>query len=152
MNKILNLLFGGVIVLGTTSCSDVAKTSVYAPNSIDTNGEIPDLNILLHNQSDATNIIRRAQANADIRAREQRYNRFGQGGKRADRDLQSEVRSKLEVNLPIAQLAVKAEEGVVTIAGIVSTQKELNQIETLAQEIRGVERVIVKAIVPTEQP
>lgn len=152
MNKIVNLLFGGVIVLGTTSCSNIAKTSVYAPNSIDTNGKIPDLNILLHNQSDATNIIRRAQANADIRAREQRYNRFGQGGKRADRDLQSEVRSKLEVNLPIAQLAVKAEEGVVTIAGIVSTQKELNQIETLAQEIRGVERVIVKAIVPTEQP
>ncbi len=64
--------------------------------------------------------------------------------------LQSEVRSKLEVNLPTAQLAVKAEEGVITVVGIVPTQKELNRIETLAKEIRGVERVKVRAIVPTK--
>ena len=150
MNKIVDLLISGVIVLGATACSDVAKTSVHAPNSIDTNGEIPTQNILLNNQSDATSAIRRAQANADIRAREQRYDRFGKGGKRADRDLQSEVRSKLEVNLPTAQLAVKAEKGVITVAGIVSTQKELNRIDTLAKEIRGVERVKVTAIVPAQ--
>ena len=149
MSKIFNLLISGVILLGTTACSDVAKTSIYAPNSIDTNGEMPDLDMLLHNQSDATNIIRRAQANADIRAREQRYNQFGKEGTRTDSDLQSEVRSKLEVNLPLAQLAVKAQEGVITVAGIVSTQKELNRIENLASEIRGVEKVEVRAIVKT---
>lgn len=150
MNRIYNLLMSGAIVLGATACSDVAKTSVYAPNSIDTNGKIPDLDIILHNQSDASSAIRRAQANADIRAREQRYERFVKEGERADRDLQSEVRSKLEVNLQTSQLAVKAEEGVVTVAGIVTTQDELNQIETLAKEIRGVDRVNVKAIVPTQ--
>ena len=150
MNRIFNLLISGMIILGATACSDVAKTSVHAPNSIDTNGEIPNFNILLNNQRDATSAMRRAQANADIRAREQRYERFGKGGKRANSDLQSEVRSKLEVNLPTAQLAVKAEEGVITVAGIVPTQKELNRIETLAKEIRGVERVKVRAIVPTK--
>lgn len=150
MNKIFNLLIGGVIVLGTTACSDIAKTSVHAPNSIDTNGQTPDLDIILNNQSDAKSAMRRAQANADIRAREQRYDRFGKRGKRAESDLQSEVRSKLEVNLPNAQLAVKAQKGVVTVAGITLTQKDLNQIETLAKEIRGVERVNVRAVVPTK--
>ena len=150
MNRIFNLLVSGVMVLGATACSDIAKTSVHAPNSINTNGQIPDLDMILRNQSDAKSVMRRAQANADIRAREQRYERFGQGGKKADSDLQSQVRSKLEVNLPTAQLAVKAEEGVVTVAGITHTQKDLDQIETLAKEIRGVKRVKVRAIVPTE--
>ena len=150
MNRIFNLLVSGVVVLGATACSNIAKTSVHAPNSINTNGQIPDLDMILKNQSDAKSAIRRAQANADIRAREQRYDRFGQEGKKADSDLQSQVRSKLEVNLPNAQLAVKAKEGVVTIAGITLTQKDLNQIEILAKEIRGVEKVKVKAIVRTE--
>ena len=114
--------------------------------------DFPNFNILLNNQSDATSAMRRAQANADMRAREQHYERFGKGDKRANSDLQSEVRSKLEVNLPTAQLAVKAEEGVITVVGIVPTQKELNRIETLAKEIRGVERVNVRAIVPTKSP
>ena len=47
---------------------------------------------------------------------------------------------------------MKAEEGVITVVGIVPTQKELNRIETLAKEIRGVERVNVRAIMPTKSP
>ncbi|MDJ0571972.1 MAG: hypothetical protein QNJ53_23405 [Pleurocapsa sp. MO_192.B19] len=36
-----------------------------------------------------------------------------------DRDLQSEVRSKLETNLATALLAVKSSQGIVSVAGMV---------------------------------
>ncbi|MBD0344422.1 MAG: transporter, partial [Coleofasciculus sp. Co-bin14] len=117
MNKLTTLLLGSALMVGVAACGDVAKTSAGAPNSIQTNGEAPNLDTVLASKSDATSPIRRAQANADIRAREQRYNVFNPGGERSDKNLRSEVRSKLEVNLPSSQLAVDANNGVVTVAG-----------------------------------
>ena len=81
---------------------NVAKTSIDAPNSIETNGKVLDSSTELKNRLDAVSQILRAQANADLRAREKRHRVFGQGKSRSDRDLQSEVRSKLETNLPTA--------------------------------------------------
>ncbi|SRR5579883_1071858 len=152
MNKLIPVLLSGALISGVAACSDVAKTSSDAPNSIETNGKPPNLDTVLNNKSDATSEIRRNQANSDIRAREQRYDMFGQGKARSDRNLESEVRSKLEVNIPSSQLAVDAKKGVVSVAGIVQTQKQLDMIQPLAKQIRGVKRVIVKARVGPDLP
>ncbi|MBE9127497.1 MULTISPECIES: BON domain-containing protein [unclassified Coleofasciculus] len=152
MNKLTILLLTGVLGLGVAACGDVARTSRGAPDSVDTVGEAPNLDRVLKNESDATNPIRRAQANSDIRAREQRYNLFRQGGERSDRNVQSEVRSKLEVNLPMSELAVQANDGIITVTGYVQTQNDLERIEPLAQEIRGVKDVNVQAKIGPNLP
>jgi osmotically-inducible protein OsmY len=70
---------------------------------------------------------------------------------RAASDLESEVRSKLEANLPASQLAVEAEQGAVTVTGTVPTQEQFDRIETLAKEIKGVNTVANKATVAPAQ-
>lgn len=152
MNKFTLLCLTGVLSLGVSACGDVARTSTSAPDSINRVGNPPDLDTVLRNKSDATNPIRRAQANADIRAREQRYNVFNEGEERSDRNVQSEVRSKLEVNLPTSQLAVQANQGIVTVTGYVQTEDNLEQIEPLAREIRGVLDVNVQAEIGPKLP
>jgi len=96
-------------------------------------------------KQDATSDVRRAQANSDIRAREQRNNAGGDTLKRADGDLESEVRSKLEVNLPKSKLEVKAKDGAVTVSGAVASQDQLGKIETLTKQIKGVKSVVNQA-------
>jgi len=152
MNKFTLLCLTGVLGLGVSACGDVARTSTSAPNSVNEVGYPPDLDTVLGNESDATNPIRRAQANADIRAREQRYNVFREGEERSNRNVQSEVRSKLEVNLPTSQLAIQANQGIVTVTGYVQTQENLERIEPLAREIRGVRDVNVQAEVGPNLP
>ena len=152
MSKFTLLCLIGVLGLGVSACGDVARTSNNAPDSLKEVGHPPDLDTVLGNESDATNPIRRAQANADIRAREQRYNLFREGEKRSDRNVQSEVRSKLEVNLPTSQLTIQANQGIVTVTGYVQTQENLEQIEPLAREIRGVRDVNVQAEIGPNLP
>lgn len=153
MKNLTTLLLTSLLGLSVAACGNVARTNPGAPRSIDTVGEAPGLDRVLQNKSDSTSPIRRAQANADIRAREQRYNVFSRGeGARSDRDLQSQVRSKLEVNLPMSQLAVQSNEGVVTVVGYVQTQQALERIEPLAREIRGVRGVNVQAQIGPELP
>jgi osmotically-inducible protein OsmY len=104
-------------------------------------------------QKDATSDVRRAQANSDIRAREQRNNAAngGTADNRADNDIQSEVRSKLEVNIPSSKLEVKAKDGAVTVTGAVPTQNDLSKIDTLAKQIKGVKSVTNQAkVVPAK--
>ncbi|MEW6497699.1 MAG: BON domain-containing protein [Cyanobacteriota bacterium] len=153
MKKLTTLLLTSILGLSVAACGTVARTNPGAPRSIDTVGEAPDLDTVLRNKSDSSSPIRRAQANSDIRAREQRYNTFRQGeGKRSDRNLQSEVRSKLEVNIPMSQLAVQSNDGIVTVVGYVQTREELEKIEPLAKEIRGVREVNVQAQVGPNLP
>ena len=132
------------------SIEEVAKTSFDAPDSIENNGLAPNYYTIKKNRQDASSNLRKAQINADIRAREQRYLLFNKGQPRNDRDLQSEVRSKLELNLPTASLAVQAKKGSVTVAGTVQDPKHLDKITTLAQEISGVVNVNVKVIADTQ--
>ena len=143
---ITTLLFGSIAVIEFHSLEEVAKTSFDAPDSIENNGIAPDNYTIQKNRQDAVSNLRQAQINADIRAREQRYLLFNKGQPRNDQDLQNEVRSKLELNLPTASLAVQAKEGIVIVAGTVQESKHLDKITTLAQEINGVVNVEVKAI------
>lgn len=146
MKKIPRFIFTVVVLFVAAGCQ-VAKTSASAPNTTQIDSKPPDADTAWETYNDGTRSLRRRQANADIRAREQRNNWWGNPERRADRDLESEVRSKLEVNLPASLLTVDAEAGVVTIAGTVPTSAQFERIEPLAKEIKGVKTVKVNATV-----
>ena len=148
MNKLIPLLISGVLVVGAFGCeSGVEKTSTDAPNAANESAQAPDASTAQQTQNDAQSETRRKQLNSDIRAREQRNNATGGDTQRASADLESEVRSKLEANIPASQLAVEAEEGAVTVTGTVPTPEQLTKIDTLAKEIKGVQTVTNKATV-----
>ena len=149
MSKLTALLFSSALVLSTVACDQVAKTSSEAPNSTASSPTAVDKPVAQTNQNDATSEMRRKQLNADIRAREQRNNTAGDKTVRAEGDLKSEVRSKLEANLPASALAVDAKDGAVTVSGTVVDEKQLQKIEPLAKQIKGVQSVTVKATVNT---
>lgn len=153
MKKIIPVLITGVLLVGAVACENgVEKTSTNAPNSTNETTEAPTADTAQTTQNDATSEVRRAQLNSDIRAREQRNNATGGDAVRADADLESEVRSKLEANLPASQLAIEAEEGAVTVSGTVPTPEQLSKIDTLAKEIKGVQSVTNKVTVaPAKQ-
>ena len=153
MNKLTPILLSGLLLFGGAACSDGAKTSADAPSSTTENTTTPPpAETVQKTQGDATSDIRRAQANSDIRAREQRNNVTGGDAIRADGDLESEVRSKLEVNITKGTLTVDAKDGVLTIGGTVPNQTDLAKIKPLAKEIKGVKEVNVTAVVAPAAP
>ncbi|MEP6516911.1 BON domain-containing protein [Microcoleus vaginatus FACHB-2002] len=154
MNKLTPILLSSILLFGGAACSsDVAKTSADSPSSATGNTTSPPpADTVQKTQGDATSQIRQNQANSDIRAREQRNNVTGGDAIRADGDLQSEVRSKLEVNITKGQLTVEAKDGLVTVGGTVPNQTDLAKIEPLAKEIKGVKQVNVTAVVAPAAP
>lgn len=147
MKKFIPFLISTVIVTGAVGCENASKTSSDAPNATNETTEAPDAQTAQQTQSDATSKVRKAQIESDIRAREGRNDAGGDDAKRADADLKSEVRGKLEANIPASQLTVDAEEGAVTVTGTVPTQEQLSKIDPLAKEIKGVISVTNKATV-----
>jgi hyperosmotically inducible periplasmic protein len=153
MNSLKMFLLVGVLSLGSVACSETARTSSEAPDTTQDNVEVPESSEAQDTQSDAQSEVRRNQLNSDIRAREERNNIAGGDAQRPDEDVASEVRSKLEANLPSSALTIEAEEGVVTVSGTVPTQEQFDRIDSLAKEIKGVQSVVVKAVVaPAESP
>lgn len=153
MNKLTPVILSGLLLFGAAACSEGAKTSADSPNSTTENrNSPPPAETVQKTQGDATSDIRKNQANSDIRAREQRNNVTGGDAIRADGDLQSEVRSKLEVNITKGQLTVDAKDGLVTVGGTVPNQTDLAKIEPLAKEIKGVKDVNVTAVVAPAAP
>ncbi len=145
MKKIVSFVLGGLLIAGLGACA--AKTSSNAPNSTANNGQAPTTDTANTNKNDATSKTRLNQLDSDIRAREQRNNTGGDPLKRSDNDLKSEVRDKLEANIPKSNLTVDAKDGAVTVSGTVPTQNDLNKIDPLATQIKGVKSVNVKASV-----
>ncbi|MTJ49438.1 BON domain-containing protein [Dolichospermum sp. UHCC 0259] len=152
MKTIMPLVLSSVLLLGTVACDDNAKTSSSAPETTEKISEVPTDKTILANQKDATSQVRRDQLNADIRAREQRNNITGGNATRANNDLASEVRSKLEANIPSSQLTVAAKDGAIVVAGTVQNQEQLNKIDPLAKEIKGVKSVKVLVKVAEAAP
>lgn len=144
MKKITSAFLASFLMLSAVACS-TARTSSSAPDSAAQPQSDLTEPTAATNQDDATSELRRRQLNSDIRASEQRHDALGEGSERTDRDLESEVRSKLEANLPASELAIEAKEGVVTVTGTVVDQAQLDKIERLAREINGVKGVNVKA-------
>lgn len=151
MKKLTLLFISSVLALGTAACQQPAKTSADAPNNpaTDVNQvQAPSPGSTQAAKEDAQSDLRRRQLNDDIRAREQRNNIANDGSStnRAAGDLASQVRSKLEANIPNGALAVKGEEnGTVTVTGTVPKKAQLDKIEPLAKEIKGVTKVVVNA-------
>ncbi|MBW4632023.1 MAG: BON domain-containing protein [Iphinoe sp. HA4291-MV1] len=152
MNKFIPLIISGVIAVGAVGCEPPSRTSADAPSGTNENVNPPAQDTAQKTQEDATSQARKDQIESDIRAREQRSNVTGGDTDRADADLESEIRGKLEANLPASQLTIDSKEGAVTVAGTVPTQEQLNKIPTLAQEIKGVKSVKVDAKVAPAQP
>ncbi|HAJ59435.1 MAG TPA: transporter [Cyanobacteria bacterium UBA8543] len=147
MKKLTTVLLSGVLMIGAAACSNQAKTSADAPNSVNESPAAREAEDANQAQADAQSQVRRDQLNADIRAREQRNNVTGGDTIRAEGDLESQVRSKLEANIPAGALVVKADDGAVTVSGTVPKKDQIAKIEPLAKEIKGVKKVTVKATV-----
>ncbi|MCA1993238.1 MAG: BON domain-containing protein [Coleofasciculus sp. S288] len=151
MKKLTSVFLSGILLLIVGACA--ARTSTQAPTTTEASPEAPEPDEAQQNQEDATSELRRRQLNSDIRAREERNQIAGDTTERAEGDLESEVRSKLEANLPASSLLVEAEEdGSVVVTGTVPTQEQLARIEPLAKEIKGVQNVAVKATVAPAKP
>ena len=150
MKNVTSLLISSLLVFGAAACQNPAKTSETAPNATNVAATAPDKGETQAAKNDAQSETRRRQLNSDIRAREQRNNNFNNGSAtdRAARDIASEVRSKLEANIPNGQLTVDASrDGTVTVVGTVPVADQLKKIDPLTREIKGVKNVIVKATV-----
>jgi hypothetical protein len=149
MKKLIPFLISGVLVVGAVGCQNSAKTSSDAPNSTTESPKASDAQSTQSTKNDAQSETRKNQLNSDIRAHEQRNNAVNGGGaaNRDAGDLKSEVRSKLEANIPGSKLAVQAKDGVVTIAGTVPNQQDKGKIQPLATQIKGVKSVVDKTSV-----
>lgn len=143
MKKLITLLLGSTLLFGAVAC-DTARTSADAPESVDENPVVEDPGEVEETLEDANSEIRQDQLSSDIRAREQRNDIIGDQEERADSDLESEIRAKLEANIPRAKLTVDSEDGNVAIVGTIPSQKEYDTIKPLAQEITGVNEVTME--------
>lgn len=152
MQKLTPFLISCLLVFGAAACQNPSRTSEAAPEDVNANPQTPSVRVTEASQQDAQSELRRRQLNSDIRAREERNNATGGDTERATSDLASEVRSKLEANIPKGQLTVQAaEDGTVTVNGTVTNQDQLAKIEPLAKQIKGVKAVVNKATVVTPQ-
>lgn len=142
MNKVITLLLSGVLLVSVAACDNGTKNSADAPNSTNASPTAPDVESAKDTKKDAQSELRRDQLNSDIKAREQRNNVTGGDTDRAKGDLKSEVRSKLEANIPGSQLVIDAtKEGAVDISGTVPNKADKAKIDGLAKQIKGVQSV-----------
>lgn len=150
----LSALVSVGLLFGAIGCVDQAKTSADAPKTTQDQTKPLSTDSAKNTEGDAQSQTRRDQLDSDIRAREQRNNATNNGSaaNRDDSDLASQVRSKLEANIPASALVVESKEGIVTVSGTVPTAQQLAKIEPLAKEIKGVQSVNVKAEVVPAQP
>lgn len=154
MKKAIALLGSSILLLSVVACTDAKRTTNVAPDSTQENVEVPNAQQATDSKADATSETRRRQLDADIQAREQRNNAVNQGSaeNRPDKDVASEVRSKLEANIPAGALVIEANKGAVTVSGSVPTQQQFDKIAPLTQEIKGVKSVKVKVAVAPAKP
>ena len=152
MNKLAGILLGSTLLFGAVGC-DVARTSADAPTDVeDGPSAVENVGEVEETLEDATSEIRQDQLSSDIRAREQRNDIAGDQLERDDSDLESEIRAKLEANIPRAKLTVDAEDGNVAIVGTVPSEKEYESIMPLAQEITGVNEVTMNVeVIPSNE-
>ncbi|BAZ46128.1 transport-associated protein [Chondrocystis sp. NIES-4102] len=151
MKKLTLFLLGSTLLFSTVAC-DVSRTSSDAPTSTDDTAKVEDATEVKTTKEDGVSEVRRKQLNSDIRAREERNNVAGDDQEKLDSDLESQVRSKLEANIPRSKLTIESEEGTVKVLGTVPSQDEYNKIMPLAKEIKGVKDVNVEVeIVPATE-
>lgn len=149
--KITSLLIANLLVATLVSCTE-AKTTAEAPepNATTTSSPSASPKNTQAAMTDAQSETRQKQLDADIRAREQRNNATGGTTTRTDSDLASEVRSKLEANIPKGNLTVESKDSNIVVSGTVPSLNELDKVKSLAMEIKGVKTVTIKATVASK--
>jgi len=148
MKKIVTLIVSSLLLVSTVGCETPAKNSVDAPSTVKESPTPPNPESVKETKEDAQSVLRRKQLNSDIRAREGRNNITGGDRDRAEGDLQSEVRSKLEANIPDSQLTINAnQQGGVVITGTVPLAADKAKIDGLAKQIKGVKTVTSEKVV-----
>ncbi len=149
MKKLTSFLISSLLLFSAAACENTAKTSSAAPdNPSVAPTETPNAQATQAAEKDSESELRRNQLNQDIRAHEQRNNTFNDGkpAGRSEGALASEVRSKLEANIPNGHLTIEAtKDGKVTVGGTVTNQEQLTKISTLAKQIKGVTNVVNNA-------
>ena len=147
--KIAFLLLTSSLLVTVVSCTDARTTTeAPAPNAnYSTSSPTASPQNTQAAMADAQDETRKKQLDADIRAREQRNDAMGNPTKRPDSDLASEVRSKLEANIPKGNLSVESKDANVVVSGIVPSLNDLDKVQGLAMEIKGVKTVTIKAVV-----
>jgi hypothetical protein len=147
--KIAFLLLTSSLLVTVVSCTDARTTSeAPAPNAnYSTSSPTASPQNTQAAMADAQDETRKKQLDADIRAREQRNDAMGNPTKRPDSDLASEVRSKLEANIPKGNLTVESKDANVVVSGTVPSLNDLDKVQGLAMEIKGVKTVTIKAVV-----
>lgn len=155
MNKIAKIssalpLVVKVLLIATLSaCSSPPNTASDAPTN--ENGQVSTNSPTT--QDAPLSETRKKQIESDARAKEQRNEvagepqKSGDSQKSTEENLASQVRDKLEVNLPGDKLTVTNKNADITVSGEVKTQEELARIKPLVMEIKGVKSVMVKAVV-----
>ncbi len=146
MKKFIPVLISGALIIGTLGCTS-ASTNTNTPDPGKQTAQAPDKATAQQDQNDGASETRKNQLNSDIRSREQRNDAAGATTVKTDGDLESEIRSKLEANLPASQLTVDAKDGVVTITGTVPTPEQQSKVKTLAMEIKGAKNIVDKSTV-----
>jgi hypothetical protein len=68
---------------------------------------------------------------------------------KTDRDLKAEILKQFKDNLPNNQLIVEVKNSAVTVSGTVTTLEQLQQIQPLLKSIEGIDKVDLKATVPS---
>ncbi|HEY9691948.1 MAG TPA: BON domain-containing protein [Oculatellaceae cyanobacterium] len=150
MSKITILIISSLLLVSSVGCENPARNSAEAPSTVKESPQTPDVKSVEDSKKDAQSELRRKQLNADIKAREQRSNVTGGDTDRATGDLKSEVRSKLEANIPGSQLTINADkQGAVVISGTVSNAADKTKIDGLAKQIKGVKTVTSDQVVVT---
>lgn len=147
----LILVVSGLVSLTAFGCT-TSRTSTEAPAGTNQSATAPSTQEANQAKSDAMSDVRKAQIESDIRAREQRNQITGGDTDRADADLESEVRGKLEANIPAGQLTVDAKDGVVTVAGTVPAEDQIAKVDQLPLEIKGVKQVVNQVVVAAATP
>ncbi|NUN66537.1 BON domain-containing protein [Pseudanabaena biceps] len=147
-NRIASLLLTSCALITLVSCTEARTTTdANTPNAYSTSSPTASPQNTQAATADAQSDTRKKQLDSDIRAREQRSDAMGGSTNRQDSDLASEVRSKLEANIPKGNLTVESKDANVVVSGTVASSSELNKIKSLAMEIKGVKAVDVKAVV-----
>ena len=146
--KTASLLLANFVLVTLVACTDARTTSeAPAPNATSTSSPTASPQNTQAAMSDARDETRKKQLEADIRSREQRNDAMGDTKNRPDSDLASEVRSKLEANIPKGSLTVESKDANVVVSGTVLFLNDLNKVKSLAMEIKGVKTVTIKAVV-----
>ncbi|MBD2189963.1 BON domain-containing protein [Pseudanabaena mucicola] len=147
--KIASLLLTSSLMVTVVSCTDARTTSeAPAPNvNYSTSSPTASPQNTQAAVDDAQDETRKRQLESDIRAREQRNDATGDSTNRPDTDLASEVRSKLEANIPKGNLTIESKDANIVVSGTVPLLDDLTKIKSLAMEIKGVKTVTIKATV-----